>query len=203
MSLMKELREAQDMTQGDLARLAGTSQPQIMRLENGVREMTPHWAKRLAPHLNVSPVRLAFPDEDTKVKMLPIVGRVGASTDGMVLQASDHGPFGEAIAPVGASGNEVAVEVAGPSMGNYAPDGSLILYRDRHDPPQDDMIGEVCIVGLPDDRVLVKRLQRGSKRGLFNLESMVGDTLKDQRVAWAAVVLVVVHPRQARRLKIG
>lgn len=200
---MKELRERQEMTQDELAKLVGTSQPQIRRLETGEREMTPIWAKRLAPHLNVSPVKLAFPDEDTKITTLKIVGRVGASIDGKVLQDTDQGPFGEVIAPLGASGNEVAVEVSGPSMGTYAPDGSLILYNNRRDPPRDDMIGEVCVVGLPDGQVLVKKLLHGSKRGLFNLDSLVGDTIKDQRVDWAAVVLVVVHPRQAKRLRIG
>ena len=35
------------------------------------------------------------------------------------------------------------------------------------------------------------------------LDSLVGDTLEDQRVSWAAVVLVVVHPRQARRLRLA
>lgn len=200
---MKERREALELSQDRLAELAGMTQAQVNRLENGKRKMTPEWANMLSPHLNVSPVDLVFPDLKTKVTTLKIVGRVGASIDGKVLQDTDQGPFGEVIAPLGASGNEVAVEVAGPSMGTYAPDGSLILYNDRRDPPREDMIGEVCIVGLPGGEVLVKKLLRGSKRGLFNLDSLVGDTMKDQRVDWAAVVLVVVHPRQARRLRIG
>lgn len=199
---LKELRDALGLTQQQLAEKAGTSQPQIKRLEAGERELTVPWAERIAPHLGVTPVELMFPKTRPGPKTLPIVGRVGASTDGAVIQDNDHGPFGEISAPLGARGTEVAVEVAGHSMGIYAPDGSLILYEDRQDPPREDMLGEVCVVGLPDGRVLVKRLLRGSKRGLFDLESIVGELMRDQRVEWAAVVSVVVHPRQARKLRL-
>lgn len=117
------------------------------------------------------------------------------------MQDSDHGPFGEILAPVGATGREVAVEVSGHSMGMYAPNGSLILYEQRFDPPQDHMLGHVCVVGLPDGRVLLKRLLRGSKSGLFDLESIVGEILRDEPVEWAAEVAMVVHPSYARRLR--
>lgn len=200
---LRELREGAGLSQKDLARMAGTSQPQINRLESGERELTAPWAKRLAPHLGVTPVDLIFPEMSKKPLTLNIVGRVGASTDGEVIQETDHGPFGEIQAPLGARGTEAVVEVSGHSMGIYAPDGSLILYEKRHDPPQDNMLGEVCVVGLRDGRVLVKRLLRGSRRGLFDLESVVGDTLRDQIVEWAAVVLVVVHPKQAKRLRVA
>jgi DNA-binding XRE family transcriptional regulator len=200
---LRELRDRNGLTQKDLARLAGTTQPQINRLETGERPLTPQWAKRLAPHLGTTPVEIIFPEMSKKPLTLPIVGRVGASTDGEVLQESDHGPFGEITAPLGAKGTEAVVEVGGHSMGIYAPDGSLILYDNRHDPPQENMLGEVCVVGLPDGRVLVKRLLRGSRRGLFDLESVVGETMRDQIVDWAAVVLVVVHPKQAKRLRVS
>jgi hypothetical protein len=88
-------------------------------------------------------------------------------------------------------------------MGMYAPDGSLILYESRFDPPHEDMLGEVCVVGLLDGRMLVKRLLRGSRRGLFDLESIVGNTMKDQVVTWAAVVTQVIHPRHARHLRMA
>lgn len=200
---LKELREVAGLSQLELAKMAGTSQPQIKRLESGERELTAPWAKRLAPYLGVSPVDLIFPEMSKRPLTLNIVGRVGASTDGEVIQETDHGPFGEIQAPLGARGTEAVVEVSGHSMGIYAPDGSLILYEKRHDPPQDNMLGEVCVVGLRDGRVLVKRLLRGSRRGLFDLESVVGDTLRDQVVEWAAVVLVVVHPKQAKRLRVS
>jgi len=165
--------------------------------------MTPKWADRLASPLGVTPVEVIFPNAGKPVARLQIVGRVGASVDGAILHETDQGPFGEIIAPVGARGNEAVVEVAGGSMGIYAPDGSLILYNDRRDPPHEDMLGQVCVVGLPDGRALVKRLLRGSKKGHFDLESVVGETMKDQRVEWAAVVQIVIHPQLARRLRVS
>ena len=48
MDELKKLREANGLSQDDLARLAGTSQPQIKRLENGERKLTKEWAIRLA-----------------------------------------------------------------------------------------------------------------------------------------------------------
>lgn len=200
---LRELREVAGLNQTELARMAGTSQPQINRLESGERELTPTWAKRLAPYLGVSPVDIIFPEMSKKPMTLNIVGRVGASTDGQVIQDTDQGPFGEIQAPIGARGTEAVVEVSGHSMGIYAPDGSLILYDNRQDPPNENMLGEVCVVGLPDGRALVKRLMRGSRRGLFDLESVVGETMHDQLVNWAAVVLVVVHPKQAKRLRVA
>jgi hypothetical protein len=34
-----------------------------------------------------------------------------------------------------------------------------------------DHIGELCVVGLKDGRILVRQVQRGSAEGLFNLLS--------------------------------
>jgi transcriptional regulator with XRE-family HTH domain len=63
MNVLKDLRAARELTQARLAELAGTSQPQIRRLENGERTITREWAERLAPHLGISPSELLFPDE--------------------------------------------------------------------------------------------------------------------------------------------
>lgn len=186
-------------TQAQLARYLGLSEKKVSEMLSGKRKI----AADELPHISRF-FRSAPPGFDRKERLLPIVGRVGASTDGTVIHATgDQGIFGEIEAPIGARGTEAVVEVAGHSMGLYAPDGSLILYDDRREPPHEDMIGEVCVVGLPDDRVLVKRLRRGSRPGLFDLESIVGETMRDQPIEWAAVVLMVIHPRHARRLRTG
>lgn len=46
------------MSQSALAKLAGTSQPQIDRLEKGERRLTEDWMRRLAKHLDVRPMDL-------------------------------------------------------------------------------------------------------------------------------------------------
>lgn len=73
MNQIARLRKDAGLTQARLAELAGTTQPQIRRLENGDRELTKRWAERLAPHLNVTPERLLFPEghpKDSIDKML-------------------------------------------------------------------------------------------------------------------------------------
>lgn len=67
MSTLKDLRERKGLSQAKLASLAGTSQPQIKRLEDGSRELTVAWAERLAPHLGVTAEQLLFPGRPAAV----------------------------------------------------------------------------------------------------------------------------------------
>lgn len=54
MSKIKELRKAQKMTQTELARRAGVSQPHIYDLENGNRHASPEALERIAKALGVT-----------------------------------------------------------------------------------------------------------------------------------------------------
>jgi phage repressor protein C with HTH and peptisase S24 domain len=58
-SKLRVARELRGLTQQQLAQLAGTSQPQIDRLETGKRKLSIDWMVRLAPHLGVSPIDLS------------------------------------------------------------------------------------------------------------------------------------------------
>ncbi|PWC53058.1 transcriptional regulator [Azospirillum sp. TSH7] len=58
MTTMRELRQAAGLSQEKLAELAGTSQPQINKLETGQRKMTVDWAVKLARPLGVEPALL-------------------------------------------------------------------------------------------------------------------------------------------------
>lgn len=58
MSTLRALRQAAGLSQEKLAELAGTSQPQINKLETGQRKMTVDWAVKLAAPLGVEPTLL-------------------------------------------------------------------------------------------------------------------------------------------------
>ncbi|WP_148219298.1 XRE family transcriptional regulator [Azospirillum sp. B510] len=58
MTTMRELRQAAGLSQEKLADLAGTSQPQINKLETGQRKMTVDWAVKLAGPLGIEPAVL-------------------------------------------------------------------------------------------------------------------------------------------------
>jgi hypothetical protein len=59
-------------------------------------------------------------------------------------------------------------------MRGVADDGALIYFEDQRTPPTPDMLGHVVVVETDTDEVLVKRLLRGSRPGLYDLESVAG-----------------------------
>ena len=72
---MKTARVGLHLSRAALARQANTSPQQIERLENGKRRLTPAWARRIGPHINVPPVRLIFGGDSDAA---PAIGASGA-----------------------------------------------------------------------------------------------------------------------------
>lgn len=130
----------------------------------------------------------------------PIIGRVGANPEGAVLFATGQEAGDLAPIPPGGSDNAVALRVVGHSMRGVADDGALIYFEDQRTPPTPDMLGQVVVVEIDTDEVLVKRLLRGSRPGLYDLESLAGPTRRDARLRWAAHITAIIPPFQARRI---
>lgn len=61
-------------------------------------------------------------------------------------------------------------------------------YDEIRRPVTEDLIGRLCVVGLPDGRILVKRLRRARSPGFYHLESNTEPTMPDEEVVWAARV---------------
>jgi phage repressor protein C with HTH and peptisase S24 domain len=132
--------------------------------------------------------------------LVPIVGRVGANPEGSVLYATGQEAGELAPIPPGGTSDAVALQVSGHSMRGLADDGALIYFEDQRTPPTPDMLGHVVVVETDTDEVLVKRLLRGRRAGLFDLESLAGPTRRDARLRWAAHITAIVPPYQARRI---
>lgn len=132
--------------------------------------------------------------------LVPIKGRVGANPEGDVLFATGQEAGDLAPIPPGGTDKAVALLVAGHSMRGLADDGALIYFEDQRTAPSADMLGEVVVVETDTDEVLVKRLLRGSKPGLYDLESIAGPTRRDTRLRWAAHITAIIPPHQARRI---
>lgn len=64
MNAIRKYRVSAGLSQEALARAAGTSQPQIKRLEAGDRKLTKEWAERLSIPLGVSPAQLLFEGDE-------------------------------------------------------------------------------------------------------------------------------------------
>jgi SOS-response transcriptional repressor LexA len=131
---------------------------------------------------------------------VPIIGRVGANPEGLVLFATGQEPGDLAPLPPGGGEQAVALRVVGHSMRGVADDGALIYFEDQRTPPTPDMLGHVVVVETDTDEVLVKRLLRGSRSGVFDLESVAGPTRQDARLRWAAHITAIIPPYQARRI---
>lgn len=129
-----------------------------------------------------------------------IIGTVGASSDGLVVMETAHDRWDFAPIPPGGTSRANALEVRGGSMPGVADEGALLYFEEQVTKPSKDMIGRVVIVETDDGRVLVKRLLRGSDKGLFDLESVVGPTLEDVRIRWAAHITAIIPPVHAQKI---
>lgn len=157
---------------------------------------------RLARALECEPSFL-MSDYDTgpgSPPLVRIIGNVGANPDGEVLYATGDQGWDMAPIPPGGTLRSVALAVKGHSMRGLADNGALIYFEDQRTPPTPDMLGHVVVVETDQDEVLVKRLLKGSHRGVFDLESLVGERKEDVRLRWAAHIISIVPPYQAARI---
>lgn len=132
MNRLKELREKAGLSQARLAELAGTSQPQVRRLEASQRKLTKQWADRLAPHLHVRSQDLLFADDkDTQREIvgLPVLGRSRAG-DWLDISLMDDMGEPETINVARDSrfpyAAQYALRVEGDSMDELFNDGSYV-----------------------------------------------------------------------------
>lgn len=132
--------------------------------------------------------------------LVKVLGFAGADSEGYLIHGDADPAYELAPIPPGGTSKSVGVRLKGGSMRGIADDGSLIYFENQQQPPTDDMIGYPCVVQLEDGRVLFKRLLRGSRPKLYDLESTAGDTIRDVRIAWAAEPTAIIPPRQAQRI---
>jgi hypothetical protein len=118
-------------------------------------------------------------------RTVPLVGYVGAGAEAHFYAESD-GPLDEVEAPPWATDQTRAAEIRGESLGPLF-ERWLVFYEDVRSPVTPDLHGRLCVVGLPNGKVLVKKL-RPAGGGLFHLLSNAEEPMWDQEVAWAAVV---------------
>ena len=184
---LRALREARGWSQEVSATAFGTTRNQYVKLENGSRRLSDKWIDRAALAYGIDPGDIVRGER----LMVPIAGYVSAGSE-MQLYGEGQGGHGEAPAPEGSSERTVAVEIRGESLGPFF-DGWLVFFDDVRSPITDDLIGKLCVVGLDDGRVLIKRLIRSrSAPHLFHLYGQFGDPLLDVPVKWAAQVKSVM-----------
>jgi len=162
------------------------SRGQFIKLERGERKLTERTIGLAARAFGVSEADI-IADRGA----VPLVGFVGAGAEAHFYDQA-QGPFGEVQAIEGSNERTVAVEIRGDSLGSLF-DRALVYYDDKRNGVSDDLIGKLCVVGLPDGRILVKKITRSrSGPNLFHLSGQHGDPILDAPVEWAARVKSMV-----------
>lgn len=181
-ALVRSIQSKTGENQAKLAERFGVSQPTVSRWING----TPPELHHAVTINNVAKdLRLVNRKYGVNMASVPIVGYVGAG--GAISFEGGQGPFGEAdMPPKEGKPTLVAVIVQGDSMSGTLEDGWTVYYDNRRDPPDETLHGKLCIVGLADERVLIKKLYPGRKRYHYDLHSVNAPVLLDQPVTWAA-----------------
>lgn len=117
---------------------------------------------------------------------VPLVGYVGAGAEAH-FYAVAQGELDRAPAPVNRTATTVAVEIRGYSIGEMF-DRWLVYYDDVRSPITQDLIGKLCVVGVSDGRVLVKKVRRSKQQGRFDLISANEGPIEGVTLEWAAKV---------------
>lgn len=126
---------------------------------------------------------------DAQLATVPLVGYVGAGAQAHFYAVS-QGDLDQVPAPDGSTKETVVVEIRGDSLGTFL-DRWLVAYDDVRSPVTDDLINKLCVVGLSDDRVLVKQIAR-RKDGSFALLSEREPPIEGAKILWAARVKTLV-----------
>jgi transcriptional regulator with XRE-family HTH domain len=174
-------------TRSGLAKALGRSPSAVTDLLNGSRRLRAEEIAIVAEYLGVEPPRLVGGGRPSNgAARVPLVGYVGAGAIAH-FYADGQGPFDEVPAPDAASPKTVAVQIRGHSLGALF-DNWLVFYDDVFDPPDEYLVGRMCVCGLSDGRVLVKALKRGQIAGLWTLLSNTEPPIYDIALDWAAMV---------------
>lgn len=182
--ILDKIRLQTGWNQSELAEKLGVTQPTVSRWYNGAK---PELEQRDGIIRLAKKLGIVSPTRHISDMLVPVVGFVGAG--GTVVYSEGQGPFGEALMPP-KNGTEttVAVVVRGDSMAGQLEDGWLVYYDNRQDAPSPDLIGRLCVVGLRDGRILIKKLLPGRQNGKYDLYSTNAAPMMDAPVDWAARV---------------
>lgn len=114
-----------------------------------------------------------------------LIGKVGAGSE---ITRFEHPDVLAGIPlPPGLDAPNVA-EIDGDSQHPLQP-GWLIFYGAENQGVTEAVMGKLCVVQVKDGPTLLKTLKRGTREGLFRLESWNAATREDVELVWAARVM--------------
>lgn len=190
--LQEARKKAGFPTAPDAARAFGWPETTYFSHENGARGLRPTVAEKYAKAYRVPAEWLLYGKgkpakaEDRSGRTVPLVGYVSAGAAAHFF--GDQGDLDEVPAPDGSTESTVAVEIRGESLGALF-DRWLVFYDDVKRPITTDQINRLCVVGLADGRILIKKIQKSrGRQGLYHLLSNTEAPILDVEIEWAARV---------------
>lgn len=173
----------------EAAESLGVSRSTYTQHENGTRGFTRKTAVQYAKKFKVSLDWLLDgrgPQGPRDLERNRLLGRVGAGAEvHRFPEGATH--LGDSNLPTDLPAGNV-VEIEGDSQYPLQP-GWLIVYGPENQGVSDNLIGKLCVVQVLDGPTLLKTLKKGSKKGVFRLESWNAPPREDVKLEWAAMVV--------------
>lgn len=185
---LRAARKVKGWTLDRLAAEADTSKGYLSELERGIRPVPPgKFVDNLAAALDTTAAALTGETSDDRIRRtVPIVGYVGAGAQAHFYATGD-GELDRVEAPDYATEKTVAAAIRGESLGPLL-EHFLVFWDDVRSPVTEDLYHQLCVVGLPDDRILVKMIKPAGAPGRFHLLSNNEGPMLDEEIVWAAKV---------------
>lgn len=196
-AVLKAIRAARGWTQEELADQLDAGQSSVSRWMNGGAVPSGLTMERIRELARESGI---VEREPVPANQAPLMGRVGAGAEIEVEyeQAPAEG-YDLVELPFAFTDPVIAFEVAGDSMlPVYEPGEVIVCLRDQVR-STDSYLGKRVVVRTAGGRRFLKRLMRGSRKGLYNLDSWNAMTIEDVRLDWVGEIVAAVPNRKAIR----
>ncbi len=193
---LRKAREARGLENAaEAARILGIPAPTYQGHENGSRGLRRDAANRYASFFGVSVEWLLTGKQPKQpVRKVAVVAYIGAGAE--VFPVDDHakGAGLERVnPPTGLSEDCVAAKIRGDSM-HPLKDGWLVFWIKNQEGIPEDCLGALCVVQIKNGPTLLKDLRRGSRAGLYTLESWNAPPRENVNVEWASRI-IDIRPR--------
>lgn len=195
-TLNERLRRAREKAgysrPGEAAAALGLSKNTYNQHENGIRGFKRDAAVQYARKFKVSLEWLLTGKGEAsgKPREALLIGKVGAGAEIMRMEHPDV--LAGIPIPDDLDAPNVA-EIEGDSQYPLQP-GWLIFYGPENEGVSDACLGRLCVVQVTNGPTLLKTVKKGSKKGLFRLESWNAPPREDVRLDWCAKVMMI-RPR--------
>lgn len=190
--------QARDWTQEELADSIPTTQSNVSRWLGG-REPRGGNMERIRELALESGV---IEREPVSSNQAPLMGRVGAGAqiDDEYEQPPPEG-YDMVELPFSYPDPILAFEVEGDSQLPVYEPGEVIVCLREQVRSTDHFVGEKVIVRISTGQRYLKRLARGSLKGMYNLESWNALTIENVRVEWIGEIIGSVNRSAIRRIE--